>query len=508
MKRLHPFTMVAELAEWLGRMAILLIVLVVLALRRESSEEARTELIIGALAGVQVIGSIVRYRLSGYAIQDGVFTMRSGWLVKEERTIPLDRIQNVDIVRQPIHRLLGIAVVKIDAGSAGEEAKLSAVGLAEAEALIHQLQPAERRDAVHPDEHSAMHAPTELGVAVPAPVRSQGGVLWQASFKDLLMVGFTENRTFVMIAYVFALISTFLPGIGRNHGLVRDLSNTLERSSWGVGFWVAVLIGIFLLGWIASMVLAVVRFYGFELRHDGNTLRKSYGLLTATRSAIPLGRVQSLTVSAGWLRRRLGYWSVSVSTAGNALDPEVPDSGVLVPMAKSEKVGQLVGLAVPRAGWIPEAAITLPSSAIASRIIAKLVPFAIMAAIVAWVWVAPSGRPLWPVFGSIYTALMILGGLHAWRSVVASAYWWNPDHVWSQGGVVTWYRQLLPATKIQGAAWTQSPTQRRFGLATVRLSFAGGNLVIRDLPAEDAREHARHWGRRSAETGDWLLDGI
>ena len=55
----------------------------------------------------------------------------------------LVRIRGVDVSTPPMHRLLGLAVLKIDTGASGgdEEAKLDGVTLAEAERLNLPLVP-------------------------------------------------------------------------------------------------------------------------------------------------------------------------------------------------------------------------------------------------------------------------------------------------------------------------------------------------------------------------------
>src|SRR5206468_2024095 len=72
-----------------------------------------------------------------YAVYDDRIELRRQFIGRSAKMIPLDRIRGVDITRGLRHRLLGVAVVHIDAaaGGHGQDAVLDAVSQAEAERL-------------------------------------------------------------------------------------------------------------------------------------------------------------------------------------------------------------------------------------------------------------------------------------------------------------------------------------------------------------------------------------
>lgn len=88
----------------------------------------------GAGAAASVIAAIVwtqvevGYRFMGYAVRRHDVTLKRGWLVRTQITVPMSRIQHSEIFRGPLDRWLGLSTLRIfTAGSSG--ANLSIPGL-------------------------------------------------------------------------------------------------------------------------------------------------------------------------------------------------------------------------------------------------------------------------------------------------------------------------------------------------------------------------------------------
>ena len=90
-----------------------------------------------------LVGGFVTWRTFRYEIGEERLEIRSGLIRRSTRTIPLERIRGVDVTSTLLHRMLGVAVVRIEAAAGspggGEEGKLDAVSVAEAERLRRVL---------------------------------------------------------------------------------------------------------------------------------------------------------------------------------------------------------------------------------------------------------------------------------------------------------------------------------------------------------------------------------
>ncbi|MEV0203475.1 PH domain-containing protein [Nonomuraea sp. NPDC050691] len=88
------------------------------------------------LAGT-VAFAVVRWATLTYEVLGDRLEIRRSLVSRSVRTIPLERIRGVDVSTPPLHRVLGLTVLKIDTGASGgdEEGRLDGVTLKEAERL-------------------------------------------------------------------------------------------------------------------------------------------------------------------------------------------------------------------------------------------------------------------------------------------------------------------------------------------------------------------------------------
>jgi putative membrane protein len=226
---------------------------------------------------------------------------------------------------------------------------------------------------------------------------------------------------------------------------------------------------------VLSMIWAIVRLYGFRLVRAGEDLRSEYGLLTRVTAAIPLRRVQALTVREGPLHRVFGRASVRVDTAGAAGGEESAASREdLAPLIARERVPALVhevipGIDVERLAWLPVARGAFRRVLIGSSIVPAL---------------AAAGAALVP--GSM--DLFVLPVLAAWavvhaRLYVASLGWAvSDDAVFFRHGWAWKRLTIAPIRKIQVVALRQSPFDRRARMARVAVDTAGGGSESLEIP--------------------------
>src|SRR4029453_18799589 len=96
-------------------------------------------LAVGAL--VLLAWSTVEWLRRTYELEGGALRLQGGVLPRKRRAVPFDRIQQVDLVRKPLHRLLGVATLRVETAGGGRAAEvaLDVVTLAEAQALRSTL---------------------------------------------------------------------------------------------------------------------------------------------------------------------------------------------------------------------------------------------------------------------------------------------------------------------------------------------------------------------------------
>jgi putative membrane protein len=92
--------------------------------------------------------SVVHWLRFTYRVDEDSLLVTRGLVERRSLLVPLDRVRGVDISASPLHRVLGLAVVRVDAAAheRRDEAVLDAVTVAEAEALRATLL-SRRREA-------------------------------------------------------------------------------------------------------------------------------------------------------------------------------------------------------------------------------------------------------------------------------------------------------------------------------------------------------------------------
>ena len=82
-----------------------------------------------ALVFVAVM-AILPYLIFRYTLADAEIVIRDGIFTRTERHIPYSRIQNIDLVQNPLHRAFDVALVRVETASGGKpEAVLRVLSL-------------------------------------------------------------------------------------------------------------------------------------------------------------------------------------------------------------------------------------------------------------------------------------------------------------------------------------------------------------------------------------------
>lgn len=500
LRRLHPATVLIELLRRLGSVAYLIVIALVLRLFGSGQRTEFYEYAIAGLAAFSTVGALLRYLTLRYGLEAGHLVIRSGLIMRQHRSIPLDRIQNIAMKRGLLHRALGVTDVDIEtAGGATPEARLSALSLAAAETLKAELLQRPLASTATGGPSPAVIAPAGSSVAT-----GPDEPLWVSPLNDLLLAGATENRIGVILAALGGFWYTFGEAIAASgRSVAPGVEQVLHQGTAVVVALIFLLVaGLAVLGWLTSITMTVVQYFGFELRRAGHRLRLRYGLLTQHETLVPMQRIQVMRLEAPWLRDRLGCLSVFVSTAGSALDHASAASVPLCPIVRRTQVGGLVRRVFER----------LDLDAVAWRLVSRrtvrrafirytlvLTPLAIAA-----VW-----RFGWA--GILVIPIIVLAaGTAAWLRYRAMGYCELDEFVLARSGVLTRRCWVVPRDKIQFVELNQTPFQHRLGLASLTVHTAGGaggQASIVDVPADDARAMQDRLSRRAA-AGGWARDGV
>lgn len=469
-RRLHPLSWVFILIQQLRSFALPLLLL----LFTGRGEQNPADLIGLGAAAMLAVAAVWRYFTYRYGFLDRALVIRSGMLQRNLRLIPFDRVQNVTLHQSLLHRVMGVAEVRLEsAGGMGlSEAQMRVLPMAQA----HEIE-ARVRDRRHVTKEKAPGAGnTDVWLHLPTI--------------ELVRLGLISNRGMLVVAAAFAWLSQTGEAFG---DLARAMAHAVEGgTAWAeslrLGPVVSLLAGaVVLLALLAlvralSVALAILQFHDFRLEADDGQLRIERGLLSRTRGQLPWWRIQAFSLHESLLHRWFGRQSLKVDRAAVEEVNAAQSLRDLVPLAPPAQMDHLLERLLPKGHWPLQQ--WQPLHALAWR--RQFMPLALLALLGTASAVAWHG-------GMGLLGLLLLPVLYLRARV------WARYSAWTLEGGVVAFRQgwlnrhwrFAEASKLQALRLTQSPLDRHHGMATLHLDTAGASplepaLRIPYLPLDRA----------------------
>ncbi len=407
-----------------------------------------------ALALVAVIGGwhTAYYNRFDYELTAGTFDVSSGVVSRRSREIPLERVQNVDVRENFLHRILGIAQLNLEtAGGSVTEANLKYVGAAEARELQEEIRRRKRR------QQTAEQGETEVDVEV------EGDVLYEISERELFLVSVFSIDLRLIAAVLF--IASLVPP--DRFEAVDDVMVPEVVALPALALAVAVAFVLWLIGFVTTFT----RFYDFRLTRRDDTLMYERGLFNRYSGSIPLNKVQTVSFQDNVLKRLFGYSTLAVDTAGYS-PSQAAETGseVAVPLAKFPRVLSLAN-EVEEFGDLD---LRKPPKRARRRYVVRysLVAAAVTLAFYAVnelytpvrLWYLPLAfLPLTPVAAHL-----------KWRN---RGYEEKDDYLVTRNGFWSRTAVIVPYYRVQNVMSSSTILQRRWWLATLTVDTAGTSLV-------------------------------
>ena len=467
-RRLHPMSWLFVLIQHLKQYIVPLLVLVFVG-RGDRNE-------LWSLVGVAllVLAALWRYATYRYGVGASGLVVRSGLFTRNLRVIPFVRIQNVAVHQTVLHRLFGVAEVRLEsAGSKEHEAQMRVLKLADAMALETLV----RRRGDSPAEAAEERVDTLL----------------RLSPLEVLRLGLVSNGGLVLAGAGLAAAMQMLPDVngriperalrrganwllGQLGGYQLDALGYVLLAAGAIAFVAAALK-------LLSVTLALLRYYGFELSEQGRQLTAERGLLGRWRTTVPRRRIQAWMLEEGLLHRLVKRRRLAVDTVGADGHEEGRALKELAPIATPAACTALVDHLLPRAGWDALQWQPLPK-AVWWRMFLPDVPWTLLATFALY----------WQVGGWCLLALLWLpwAAFKAQRRARRIGYALNGELIAVREGWWHRYWRFAELDKLQALQITRSPIDLRCGTATLWLDTAGATamgpaLRIRFLPEHEAR---------------------
>ncbi|MBB6092631.1 putative membrane protein [Povalibacter uvarum] len=487
--RLHPLSWLFSLTNYIKNFIVPLAFLVFLG--------ARDDEMWGLVAVVPLlIGALWKQWIYRYGFGPRGLVIRDGLFFRNVRQIDYARIENIDIERGLLHRLLGVAQASIATSTGGKaEASIRVLSLDAVQELREQV-------FSHRAEKAATGQPAPQAVA---PTADE--VLLRLPPIELVRFGLIDNRGMLVVA---ALVG-FLAQGGAFELVMRNAASWLDaplHDFAALGFAMQAAIGVFglisalIAMRILSVAIAFVTLFDFTLSRHSDDFRVHHGLLTRLALTLRVRRIQSIHQTQTLLHRFFGRVSVRVDLAG---DSGVSEEGKqqsqtrtrwLAPICTPDMAQTLIATALPDVDFTASPNWQPLAPRARGRIFRKSVYFGVFfAALTALTLHLVPEAPFRPGMGWIPAVLAVLLPIAWWRAhvFVTNTRWaLTDDAVMFRYGWLTRRLIVAPRNRLQSVHFAESPFDRRHRMASVSIDTAGGgamrdNIHIPFLPEQIAR---------------------
>ncbi|PKG23683.1 PH domain-containing protein [Niallia nealsonii] len=271
-----------------------------------------------------LVGGVLSWFFFRYYLHQGELRIENGVFVKKKRFIPFERIQSIDFTEGILHRPFGLVKVKIEtAGGAGEaEAVLTA---------IHMKDAIKLRDYINKHKNQKNDLEDEI-------LEENKQELYKITTKELLILATTSGGIGVVFSALIAVISQFDDLIPYKK-IFREFQHVVSS---GMVVLTSIVFILFILLWIVSFLITVLKYANFTIAKIENDLVVSRGLLEKKQITIPLSRIQAVRIRENILRQPFGLAAVYLESAGGSLNDNEASSMVIMPVSKKVKIKKLL----------------------------------------------------------------------------------------------------------------------------------------------------------------------
>ncbi|MFC4348131.1 PH domain-containing protein [Kordiimonas lipolytica] len=441
-------------------------------------------LILGAIAAgasvILLLSGILSYLNFQFRLDGQTFLINRGVFNKKRLTLSFDRIQNV-VVKEPFYfRPFGLVALALEsAGSRDEEVSLAGIPTPLAQDIRRAVL--ERRDNTQAHATPEQDTATDGDSVAPA---AEEELLLEQPMSELARYGLSNNNIWVVAGVAIGAI------FQQFDAWEKDAEAFIENSVIPItGDDKAVLGLLFAAGLLAIVALltlfsvlgAIVVFYKFRLAYADGRYHRTTGLFERLETSVPETKAQSLQINQPWPALLLGRWHLVLKQVGFGIGGNAPQnkkSSFIIPSVLPSFYQPLSDRLFGDIDWR-----NLKLNPVDRFFIWKVMSywFLLPALIAAAPLVAYNGAA-----GLLVLALPLVMTPVVMLRYQRYGYWTNGEIGIVRYGIVGTRTTVFPFHKVQTVTLTQSPSQRRRKLATLKIKLAGQMLYVPFMSLSDA----------------------
>lgn len=409
--------------------------------------------------------------------------IREGLVFRNVRQIEYGRIENIDTERGLLHRLLGVAEVRVQTSTGGKP-----------EALISVLD----LDRVQ-EIRAKVFAQSKAGE--PVVTAAPETTLLHLPPGELVRYGLIDNRGMIVVAAGMGLLHETGLLTFDEEWLQGALQSSSAAGLVALGLVMQIALGVLavlsalIAVRILSVILALVTFHDFNLTRQDGDLRARYGLFTRIALTLRTRRIQAVHQTESLLHRWFERVTLDVELAGDSGGGDQSGESKsrarwLAPVCPAGAAPALIAAALPSIDFSDEPDWQPLAPRARGRIFRRSVVLAVLILTAPAIWYLREGAIV------VVLSCIPLAWMHAHLYTKHTRWALAQDALMFRSGWLTRRLTIVPRDRVQTLSVEASPFDRRNQMANIYVDTAGGGAMsagirIRYLAADVAESLAR-----------------
>ncbi len=420
------------------------------------------------------------------------FVIDKGIFSRKHLTIPIEKIQQVNINQGFLQKIIGVYSLQIDtAGADSKEVDIRAINGEIAQALRQHLLHGQRTPAM---EEGAIETPPTASTDVP---------LIKIKAATLLKIGLTSNygqSVALLIGFGYAVfynIKEVLKAFDNDYGQVEQfVKSGFTLFSTGI-----LLAAITVLLLATNVIRTFVKYFDFQLSKHSHSLLISAGLLARKNTLLHPNKVQITEYSQNYLQKKIGLFKMSLKQAHagrKQSEKEMKNNNTEIPGCNATEKDELLRMILNR---IPDGGSTFKPNwrylnlPVVFQLILPMLIYGV------FYYFFPEARVYYPLVVAYFVIVFIMIYISYTKHRITV----SETDIIKQSGIWDISQEIIEPRKIQSISTSQYPWHKKLDIGHVTLHTAAGSISFSYGNFTEIKTLVNYW-LYQVESGDqeWM----
>ena len=326
-KRYHPAMIALDFVSFIKGWSSVFLILFIFKASSSSS------LVIGGrylfFMGMffSIVWSFFKWYFHQYEITADTLILREGVFVKEQRSVPFDRIHNQKSNTTFVHRWFGLTSLTLETGTSGENASFRFPVITEEEKrrILSHLE------GNYTEENNQLEEP------------SGRTIHFRSTKKDLIKASFTSLSFFA----IFPIVSAIYFNLADYFEIEKTAKTALDYLFIHWWMLLVLLIPTLALSCVIGFIKTYIKYGNYVISDDKERIYIEKGAGNFISFSIPKHRVQAVVVKQSLLKRMLGLVSIKLISAGSFEEEKNQETSSLYPFMPKQEAYRILQTMLP-----------------------------------------------------------------------------------------------------------------------------------------------------------------